>query len=89
MIQELEQYFTNNEDPQVLSFVSLPLLRVTPQSEEGIGVLNIHRNTKGLLEEKEPVEHFVPLLGPFESILLRLLEILDNLKTPRRDAFEQ
>jgi hypothetical protein len=61
----------------VRSFVSIP---IKPLEGQPIGILNIHRNEPGLLEEKQPAEQFAPLVTPLIFILIRLLETLKQLR---------
>jgi hypothetical protein len=79
VILEMEQYFNETARPWIRSFISIPLSSPSDDRPKR-GVLNIHSNKTGLLQEKEPSAHFVPLLRPFQSILLRLLVMLITLE---------
>ena len=76
----IDEYFRSNRARFVRSFISIA---IKPLQGDAVGVLNIHRNQPGLLEEKEPVQQFAPLVSPFIFLLIRLLELLqgfsDNL----------
>jgi hypothetical protein len=68
----IDEYFRSNRAQSVRSFISIA---IKPLRGDAIGVLNIHRNQPGLLEEKEPVQQFAPLVSPFVFVLIRLLEL--------------
>jgi hypothetical protein len=73
----IDEYFSSMRAESVRSFISIP---IKPSEGDPIGILNIHRNRRGLLEEKEPVEQFAPLIDPLIFVLIRLLETLRALR---------
>lgn len=73
----VDEYFRSNRARLVRSFISVA---VKPLQGDAIGVLNIHRNERGLLGEKEPVQQFAPLVSPFIFVLIRLLELLERIR---------
>jgi len=75
--QALEDYFNTPRAQSVRSFVSIP---ITPLNGQPIGILNIHRNKPGLLQEKQPAQQFAPLVTPLIFILIGLLETLKQLR---------
>jgi len=73
----IDDYFSSQRAEAVRSFISIPM---KASESVPIGILNIHRNRPGLLEEKEPVEQFAPLVDPLIFILVRLLDTLQTLR---------
>jgi hypothetical protein len=73
--QQVDRYFGGDTGKRVRSFISLPL-RALDNNETIVGVMNIHRNKPGLLSGKAPAEQFEPLVGPFQAMVVHLLEIL-------------
>jgi hypothetical protein len=72
---EVDAYFGSERARRIRSFISIPLKSLGAQ----IGVLNIHRSEVGLLAEKAPVQQFVPLIAPLNFVLVRLLDVLQQL----------
>jgi hypothetical protein len=58
----------------VQSFVSLPLLALN--GDAPIGVLNVHSDRPGLLEDRRPDEKLHALLKPLLSLVVDMLELL-------------
>lgn len=82
----IDDYFRSDRARFVRSFISIA---IKPLQGDAVGVLNIHRNQPGLLEEKEPVQQFAPLVSPFIFVLIRLLELLERLRdnlVPKGDS---
>ncbi len=73
----VDDYFRTEEARSVRSFISIP---IKPLDGQAVGVLNIHRNQPGLLEEKEPVKQFVPLATPFVFVLIPPLKLQERLR---------
>jgi hypothetical protein len=74
---EIDSYFKSVPATQRdRSFVSISL---KPLKGEAIGVMNVHRDHVGLLEEKEPAQQFYPLVSPFIFMLIVMLDVLKNL----------
>ena len=74
LCMDIEQYFQSERATKLRSFASIPL--IDSSSNGRIGVLNIHRNNTGLLEEREPVKIFYPLMQPFIYLLKELIDKL-------------
>lgn len=74
VVEKLDQYF--NSAPLIRSFSSIALKAPNDQPQ---GVLNIHRNTVGVLRETGAAGHFYELMGPFGLLFLRLLRLYDDL----------
>ncbi len=75
----VEAYFSSDAAQKIKSFASMPLCGIGNYNK--IGVLNIHRDTPGLLEEKEPVKQFFPLMQPFLLLLVELILMLKDNAT--------
>jgi hypothetical protein len=70
--QLVEKYFSQGRGGR--SFVSLPLSS-PDDSSDPIGVLNLHRNSPGMLHQDNAViEQFALLAHPFVAMLFRLLQ---------------
>jgi hypothetical protein len=72
---QIETYFAGERARNIRSFVSVPLKTLAGTT---LGVLNIHRNQPGLLEQREPAQQFAPLVSPFVFVLVRLLTVLEE-----------
>lgn len=70
----VEAYFGSPTGMRIRSFVSFPLARARE-----IGVVNIHRDQPGLLAEKEPAKQFWPLMHPFRTLCLQLLNAREKV----------
>jgi len=58
----------------VHSFVSLPLVK--SNRDAPIGVLNVHSDRPGLLEERRPDEKLHALLKPLLTVVVEMLGLL-------------
>lgn len=74
LCDNLEAYFRSEKGKKIRSFVSLPLSN--PRKDSPIGVLNIHRDKVGIMAEKKPSLHFLPLMQPYLSLIIDLTVIL-------------
>lgn len=74
----VRDYFSGDLGQHIRSFASIPI--VVSNDEDPRGVLNIHRDQAGLLNEKQPVKQFAPLLEPFVCLIFDLLILLDTHK---------
>jgi hypothetical protein len=74
--EEIDAYFGSDRARRIRSLISIPL----KSPDATVGVLNIHRSQPGLLAEKEPAQQFVPLISPLNFILIRLLDVLGELR---------
>jgi hypothetical protein len=75
IIEEIRGYF--DRSTTIRSLIALPLQRFDG-SGETIGVLNIHSQLPGLLDVPRMEKQFVPMITPFQAILVDLLDILDS-----------
>ena len=80
LCKNVEDYFLSEASEKIKSFASLPISMGNHSLR--LGVLNIHRNSKGLLDEKEPLKQFWPLMQPFLALLFDLL--LERQKQSRK-----
>jgi hypothetical protein len=75
VIKRLDRFF--DENPQVRSFISIPLF--VPENRDGdpFAVLNIHADKPNLLTVEgnpdSPLLHFAPIVTPIQIILVKLL----------------
>jgi hypothetical protein len=75
--QQIDEYFRNHQMGSfVRSFVSLPLQR--PQSDEILGVLNLHRSEIGMLGAETLARQFVHVVRPNVLTLERLLVAVES-----------
>jgi hypothetical protein len=79
----------------IRSFVSLPLVRPVQGGQESveaaaqslpIGVLNVHSNYPGLLEDRKPDENLFILLHPILDFVVDLLSLLSAAEKAGRDT---
>ena len=64
---QIVEYFRHGAGRNIKSFVSFPL--ISPIEKRAIGVINVHCDHTGMLEEKEQSKHLWLLLAPFISLL--------------------
>ncbi|MCA0267893.1 MAG: hypothetical protein LCH53_01525 [Bacteroidetes bacterium] len=77
---DVQEYFRVDAPPFIGSFASapLPLADVNPETSP-IGVVNLHRRTRGLLKErKRSADTFTHASSPFLHLLHRLLLVLQS-----------
>ena len=63
-------------EDKIRSFTSLPL--ISPITGQSVGVLNIHRDKVGIISQKSPSQHFLPLMVPFLNLIIDLIQIMDK-----------
>lgn len=68
---QIEQYFCKDNYYYMKSFLSLPLPNYSSSMK---GVLNIHSNQKGLLEN-ENIKQFIIIVDPFLQELINLIDV--------------
>lgn len=79
VMQEIRDYFVGEGLPQVGSFLSSHL--ALTDDELPIGVVNIHRETPGILKnQKEAADLFINASRPLQLLLTRLLQKLKELE---------
>jgi hypothetical protein len=75
VIAGIQTHFSHRDQHGIVSFASFPIyLSGLPRTP--LGVLNVHRNTGGMLREKNLAAQFAALLDPFRAILADLLVAL-------------
>lgn len=72
IITQIQQYFGRPAEHGVVSFASFPLY-LSGAADRPIGVLNVHRNSSGLLRERRAAAQFAALLDPFRALIADLL----------------
>jgi hypothetical protein len=76
VIQMMDEYFQRDPGRSIGSFVSIPLPSDSAELHlNQIGVLNIHCNKPGLLEQREPGKYLWPLIVPFRTILTDMVRM--------------
>lgn len=81
-MEDLRLYFKTGEGRNIHSFISMPLLDVG-NKELAVGVLNLHSDRTGLLEEKG-AERFSPLLEPFRLLLSILIAVREQARLSKQ-----
>lgn len=74
VLLKMREYFYN--DPigrTVQSFACVSIDSLDADDRDPIAVLNIHCNVPHMFKARQPAQHLVPLLQPFNSILAHLL----------------
>jgi hypothetical protein len=74
VVRRFEQYFCKEMSAHIRSFASLSM--APPGEPSPTAVLNIHRDTPGVLRDREAQEHFVLMISSVTSLLLQLLDRL-------------
>lgn len=77
VIKNIREYFADRSTT-IRSLVALPLSRFDG-SGETIGVLNIHSELPGLLNVERMERQFVPMIVPFQAMLVDLIDLLDAI----------
>lgn len=72
--RRITHYFTDGEGKHIRSFASFAILSGRSAAELPIGVLNLHSNCAGILEDNGETL-FAPVLAPFLSLLAVLLAL--------------
>lgn len=71
-INDMLEYFQTGKGRNIKCFFSVPL--ILREGEDPIGVLNVHRNVKGMLGERA-MDLFLPFTSPFRLLLAELIEL--------------
>lgn len=80
--RRMADYFVKGNGKHIRSFASFAILTVPSEGELPIGVLNIHSESVGLLEDNGDTL-FSPLLEPFLTMLAVLLSLRTGLLSKR------
>lgn len=72
VIAGIQAHFSQPGQHGIVSFASFPVYLSGPR-RTALGVLNVHRNTRGMLREQNLAAQFAALLDPFRAILADLL----------------
>jgi hypothetical protein len=80
----IEAYFGSPAGMQVRSLAAVTLERA--DQSQPIGVLNLHRDRPGLLEKRQAGEQFFPLMRPFRSLCIQLLEVRETVSELPSDS---
>ena len=76
-ISDMRGYFQTGKGRTINSFFSVALLQ--GDADEPVGVLNIHRDVKGMLGERA-IELFLPFTSPFRLLLAELIMLREDRK---------
>lgn len=70
----IDSYFRSEKAQRIKSFVSMPIPSAL-NSDQPLGVLNIHRSSVNMLRGQEAFRLFFPLLNPYTFLIGELLQV--------------